>query len=167
MQKTWVWSLGWEDPREEGKATHSSILAWRTSMDRRAWQTEESMGPWRVKHGWSDLAHTGNHLFMEDIPNPYPRWMIPYCHCVHLQIFLGFPCGSVGKESACNVGDLGSIPGLGERLLTPVFWPGEFHGLYCPWGSKSWTWLSNFHFHFTFASKHVLPPPSPGVGPSV
>ena len=28
-------------------------------------------------------------------------------------VFLGFPCGSVGKESACNAGDLGSIPGLG------------------------------------------------------
>ena len=29
MQETWVQSLGWEDPLEEGMATHSSILAWR------------------------------------------------------------------------------------------------------------------------------------------
>ena len=29
MQETWVWSLGWEDPLEKGKAIHSSILAWR------------------------------------------------------------------------------------------------------------------------------------------
>ena len=29
MQETWVNSLGWEDPQEKGKATHSSILAWR------------------------------------------------------------------------------------------------------------------------------------------
>ena len=29
-------------------------------------------------------------------------------------VFLGFPCGSAGKESACNVGDLGLIPGLGR-----------------------------------------------------
>ena len=29
MQETWVQSLGWEDPLEKGKATHSSILAWR------------------------------------------------------------------------------------------------------------------------------------------
>ena len=28
----------------------------------------------------------------------------------------GFPCGSVGKESACNAGDLGLIPGLGRSL---------------------------------------------------
>ena len=34
MWDTWVWSLGWEDPLEKGKATHSSILAWRiNSMD--------------------------------------------------------------------------------------------------------------------------------------
>ena len=29
MRDTWVRSLGWEDPQEKGKATHSSILAWR------------------------------------------------------------------------------------------------------------------------------------------
>ena len=38
MQETWVQSLGWEDPLEEGLATHSSILAWRIPMDRGAWQ---------------------------------------------------------------------------------------------------------------------------------
>ena len=30
MQETWVQSLGWEDPLKKGKATHSSILAWRS-----------------------------------------------------------------------------------------------------------------------------------------
>ena len=55
---------------------------------------------------------------------------------------LVFPGSSVGKESACNVGDLGSVPRLGrspgvrERLPTPVFWPGEFHGLYSPWNHR-------------------------------
>ena len=51
---------------------------------------------------------------------------------------------SVGKESTCNAGDLdsigkdwlGKIPWRRERLPTPVFWPGEFHGLYRPWGHK-------------------------------
>ena len=38
MQQTWVLYLGWEDPLEEGMATHSSILAWRILMDRGAWQ---------------------------------------------------------------------------------------------------------------------------------
>ena len=33
MWETWVQSLGWEDPLEKGRATHSSILAWRIPMD--------------------------------------------------------------------------------------------------------------------------------------
>ena len=36
-------------------------------------------------------------------------------------VFLGFPCGSAGRESACNEGDLGLIPGLGR-------FPGERKG---------------------------------------
>ena len=36
MQETWVQSLGWEDPLEEGMATHCGILAWRIPMDREA-----------------------------------------------------------------------------------------------------------------------------------
>ena len=40
MQETWVWSLGWEDPLEKGKTTHSSILAWRI--------------PWTI-HGAAEL----------------------------------------------------------------------------------------------------------------
>ena len=36
LRETWVQSLGWEDPLEEGMATHSSILAWRIPMDRGA-----------------------------------------------------------------------------------------------------------------------------------
>ena len=37
MWETWVQSLGWEDPLEEGMETHSSFLAWRIPMDRRGW----------------------------------------------------------------------------------------------------------------------------------
>ena len=37
MWETWVRSLGWEDPLEEGMATHSSILAWRIPTDRGTW----------------------------------------------------------------------------------------------------------------------------------
>ena len=93
----------------------------------------------------------------------------------------GFPDSSVGKESACNAGDSGLIPGSGrsaeevidypfqyswaslvaqlvmnppavqetwvqslgwedpwrrEKLPIPVFWPGDFHGLYSPWSHK-------------------------------
>ena len=43
MRETWVQSLGWEDLLEKGKATHSSILAWRIPMNRGAW--------WATVHG--------------------------------------------------------------------------------------------------------------------
>ena len=49
---------------------------------------------------------------------------------------------SKSKESTCNVGVVGSIPGLGRSpgegkgSPTLTFWPGEFHGLYRPWGHK-------------------------------
>ena len=46
MRETWVQSLGWEDPLEQGMATHSSILAWRTPW------TVQSMGLQRVRHNW-------------------------------------------------------------------------------------------------------------------
>ena len=49
MQETWVQSLGWEDPLEQGMATHSSILAWRIP-----WTEEpgglQFIGSQRVRH---------------------------------------------------------------------------------------------------------------------
>ena len=51
MGETWVQSLGWEDPLEEGMATHSSILAWKIP-----WMQEpgrlQSMGSLGVGHDW-------------------------------------------------------------------------------------------------------------------
>ena len=44
-------------------------------------------------------------------------------------VFLGFPCGSAGKESACNVGDLGSIPGLGRSPGEGKGYPLQYSGL--------------------------------------
>ena len=49
MQETWVSSLGREDPLEKGRATHSSILAWKIP-----WTEEpgglQSMGLQRIRH---------------------------------------------------------------------------------------------------------------------
>ena len=42
MWETWVQSLGWEDPLEKGKATHSSILAWRIPWTQSPWGLKES-----------------------------------------------------------------------------------------------------------------------------
>ena len=89
MWETWVWSLGWEDLLEKGKAAHS--------------------------------------------------------------LYLGFLCGSAGKESACNVGDLGLILGLGRSPGEGKGYPLQYSGLENSMDcivhqmAKSWTqlkWLS-------------------------
>ena len=67
-------------------------------------------------------------------------------------VFLGFPCGAAGKESACNAGDLDLIPGLerspGEGKGYPLDYPGLENSMdYAVHGvTKSRTRLSDFHF---------------------
>ena len=101
-------------------------------MGRGAWQLQ-SMGSQRAGH---DLVTKQQQLVLAYLP------------------FKGFPGGSVGKEFACNVGDLGSIPGLGrspaERNGNPLqysclenskdrgAWWATVHGV-----TKSWTQLSD------------------------
>ena len=66
---------------------------------------------------------------------------------------VGFPGGSAGKESAYRAGDLGLIPGLGRSPGEENSCPVRYSGLENPMDcighgvAKSWTQLSNFHFH--------------------
>ena len=84
-------------------------------------------------------------------------------------VSLGFPDGSDGKESACNVGDLCLIRGLGrspwegngyplqysglENFMDRGTWQATVHGV-----AKSQTWLSNFHFASLVAQLVKNPP---------
>ena len=71
---------------------------------------------------------------------------------IHSSI-LGLHYGSADKESTCNVGDLGSIPGLGRSPGEGKGYPFQYSGLKNSIGcmvhevAKSQTRLSNFHFH--------------------
>ena len=83
-----------------------------------------------------------------------------------IRVNWGFPCGQEGKASACNVGDLGSIPGSGrypgegnsnllqysclENSLYGGAWWATVHGV-----AKSQTQLSNFTFFLSLIA-HVL-----------
>ena len=84
-------------------------------------------------------------------------------------VFLGFPCGSAGKESACNAGDLGSIPGLGrspgEGKGYPLQYSGLENSLDCTVHGvkKSQTQLSDFHFHFLHILGSQIVSSCPGV----
>ena len=63
-----------------------------------------------------------------------------------------FPCDSAGKESTCNVGDLGLIPGLGRSPGEGNGYPHQYSGLENSMDytvqeiTKSWAQLSDFHF---------------------
>ena len=103
MWETWIWSLGWDDPLEKGKSTHSSM---------------------------------------------------------------SFPCGSDGKESACNAGDLDSIPGSGRSPGEGNGNPFEYSCLENPVGRGAWqsivhgvaktqTRLRNFHFTSLHFNHHL------------
>ena len=80
--------------------------------------------------GWEDL------LEKDRLPTP---------------VFLGFPCGSAGKESACNAGDLGSISGLGRYPEEGKGYPLQYSALENSMDcivTESQTLLSEFHFLF-------------------
>ena len=78
-------------------------------------------------------------------------------------------CGSAGKESVCNAGDLGSIPGLGRSPGEGKGYPLQYSGLENSMDcivhgvAKIWTQLSDFHLHFTV--KHVGSVSQPGIEP--
>ena len=69
-----------------------------------------------------------------------------------------FPCGSAVKESTCNVGYLGSIPGLGRSPGEGKGYPLQYSGLENSMDctvhgvAKSWTRLSDFHFQVCLAA---------------
>ena len=101
------------------------------------WKFREVSSPWEEPCEMLDRKELGKIFYF------FPSIKTP--------VFLGFPCGSADKKSVCNVGDLVSIPGLerspgaGKGYPTPVLSPGEFHGLYSPWGHKELDmtkWLS-------------------------
>ena len=110
VQETQVRSLGQEDPLEKEMANHPGMGFPDTSVGKEsAWNA-----------GDPGLIPGSGRSAREGIGYP-----------------LQYSWASL-VAPACKAGDLGSIPGLErrERLPTPVFWPGEFHGLYSPQGHK-------------------------------
>ena len=105
----------------------------------------KTLALWKESYDKSrQLIKKQRHHFANKVPTP---------------VFLGFLCGSTGKESACSAGDLGLIPGLGrcpgEGKGSPLQYSGLKNSMDCIVHgiAKSWTQLSNFHFHFHSAYK--------------
>ena len=85
---------------------------------------------------------------------------------LHTPVFLGFPCGSAGKVSVCNAGDLDLIPGLGRSPEQGKAYPLQYSGQENSMDytdcivrgvAKSGTQLSNFRVHDQlYANKFYL-----------
>ena len=142
------------------------------------------MGWQRVRHGWVSMhaqigtTHSSLHivaqvtdtpgsfptdlilvfcLFPCPLPAPTPQVLLPK-EISPVSLLVGFPCGSAGKQSACNAGDLGSIPELGRSPGEGKGYPLQYSGLENlmdrgAWGAtvhrvaKSQTWLKRLSTH--------------------
>ena len=103
MWKTSVWPLGWEDPLEEGMAIHSSILAWRNSMDRGAWRaTVHGVAKSRT---WTEQPSTNLVLWSDDSFVKFLLKTIIYFHKLNetgIYLWLGIP-------NLCEYGSITTI----------------------------------------------------------
>ena len=116
MRETWVWSLGWEDPLEKGKATHSSILPWRIPW------TVQSMGLQRVRQDWATFTFTFSLLLVRHTS----------------QVALVVKKKSCHQCRRCRRWEFNPWVGKGTHF---IFLPGESHGQrsllgYSPWDHK-------------------------------
>ena len=107
--QTWVRSLGWEDPLEEGMAAHSSILAWRIPRTAEPGGLQ-STGSQRLRHNWATehtkcwlestyVEHTGGNLadfevyihlcHRKSAPTEMSSWA---WHTTHTKLFMKVHC---------------------------------------------------------------------------
>ena len=98
-----------DDPLEKEMATHFSILDGKCQGQR----ILVDYSPWSHKESDTTEHSTITHIYIYIYVSIYIY--------IYIYIVLRFPDSSVGKESTCNVGDLGSVPGLGRS-------PGEGKG---------------------------------------
>ena len=129
-------------------ATHSSILAWRFP-----WREEpgglQFVRSQRVRHDWAANTFTFTSS-ITGLSDSFPSWTMSFRNTFSNS----FSGSSAGKESACNVGDLGLVPGLGrspgEGIVYPLWYSenamdrgvrqAPVHGV-----TKCRTQLSDFH----------------------
>ena len=135
MGETQVWSLGWKDPLEKGKASHSRVLAWRIP------RIEESgglstMGSQRIRHKWATNPFTWLPWVAQVVKT------LPATQGIHL----------------CSIPGSGRSPGEGngyplQYSCLEMPWTEQPGRLHSPWGRKeldTTEWLS---LHFTCQTK--------------
>ena len=81
MWETWVWSLGWEDLLEKGKATHCSNLAWRIPW------TVKSTESQRVRDNWATCAFTFTLCLWRRMPLFLTKHILSYLRVIFATSF--------------------------------------------------------------------------------
>ena len=143
-QEMQVWTLGWEDPLEEGIGNPLQYSCLENPMNRRAWGATV----YRVAKYQTWLKWLSKHArFRKTEP--------VYTYTRYLYIQTSFPGGSGDKSICLQCGRhgfnpwVGKIPWRSKWQPTPVLLPGKFHGWrslvgYSPWGHTT----ERLHFHF-------------------
>ena len=129
MQETWVWSLGWEDPLEKRKTTHSSVLAWRIP-----WSLE-SMGLQWVRQDWETFTHSLTHSQLHPLcfcnplsPPPYVDSSFKAKYSTGLN-FLANNAFSYPYISACKIPWVNVLPSyLGSSSRTQFLKHASIYG---------------------------------------
>ena len=134
-------------------------------------QTQKEHLPFsRLNNLWNFWFHRSTKSWQHEVA--FDSWVRKICwrkDRLPTPAFSGFPCGSAGKESTCNTGDLHSIPGLrwstgeGKGYSFQYFWPREVHGLYSPKESDTTEWLPLTHsytsapsnFYHLYLAQHL------------
>ena len=127
MQETRVWSLGWEDPLEEGMATHSSILSWIIP-----WTEEpgwlQSMGLQGVGHDWvtNTLCSFVSGLYpvtLDSISFWQPRQLLEIPSNQRRRLLQTFFFSPAKTCSGSRCSKCPSVMGLGPHQALPAFLP--------------------------------------------
>ena len=151
MWETWVWSLGWEDPLQKGKVTHSSILAWESHELYSPWGCKESDRTEQLSLSftnlWESISFPKNFSVMAKKSSPRPMIVLNLWKVLQ-----------TSPQKLFQQGE-GKWPYQGEwNLLSGSIWRNERYD-----GSKVKTFLnmhshSETHFGFskaTFSNHHV------------
>ena len=152
LQDVWIRSLGWEDPLEEGMATHSSILAWKIP-----WTEEpgglQSTGLQRVGHDWTtEHAYHFPQFYiyvlvydicfsLPDLLHLYDRlWVHLHLYrCPNFVPFYGWVAfQTVGHDWATSLSLFPFMHWRRKWQPTPVFLPGESQGWQSLVGCRLW-----------------------------
>ena len=144
MQKTWVRSLGHEDPLEEDTATHSSILAWRIPWTEKPGRLQ-SVGSQRVGHDWATYTHTSDTKRQPTLQEA--KWLMTQGMGVRL----------IPQRHSSNSTDNTEqpIPQLRHMLTpTPVL---QGHWSYFPKGFCVWDEVSNWNFTCPKQTNFLIP----------